>query len=178
MKGRTQDRLLIGVICIIAAAVLWLRPAQAGRAYLATVGAPPLRFQTVMTNYFVFNPKLFAPTNLVATTSNVVNQADATNEVAIITPQPMASETITAVSQPAAIEPQFPLRRYNFNFAAASASDLLTVTPQMITPYLRPDVNPTNALDRPGAIVFVPAQMQFTPPPSTAGESRTTYSSP
>jgi hypothetical protein len=189
MNGRPQFRLLTGVICIIAAAAFFIRPAQAARAYLPTVGSPPLRFQAVTTNYFVFNPKLFQPaTNLVATVSNVVNQATATNDVAVA-PPPATNETLTASSQPAA--PDYnqnyapgPFRRFNFNFSTASASDLLTVTPQMITPYLKPDANVTNALDHPGAVVFVPAEMQFMPPPTTVtteshpGESRATYRSP
>jgi hypothetical protein len=181
------------MICIIATAGLWLRSVGASRAYLPTVGAPPLRFQAVTTNYFVFDPKLFLPsTNLLATASNTVIQAASpTNTVATAMPAavPEQSVTLTASSRPA--EPDYsqnyipnPFRRYNFNFAAASASDMLAVTPQMITPYLQPAPNATNALDHPGAVVFVPAEMQFTPPSTTIsaenhpGESRATYSSP
>lgn len=187
MNGRPQFGLLTGVIGIIAAVAFFIRSAQAARAYLPAVGAPPLRFQAVTTNYFVFDPKLFLPpTNLVATVSNVVNQATTTNDVAV-TPPPATNETLTASSLPATPDDNQnyiprPFRRYNFNFSTASASDLLTVTPQMIAPYLKPDPNVTNALDRPGAVVFVPAEMQFTPPPTSAesrpGESRATYRSP
>jgi hypothetical protein len=193
MNGKQQIRWGSGVMGIIAAAVLWFRPAEASRPYLPLVGSPPLRFQTVTTNYFVFDPKMFQPaTHLLATASNTVNQvASPTNEVANtpLVPAPDTSVTLTASSRPA--EPDYtqnyipnPFRRYNFNFAAASASDLLAVTPQMITPYLRPEPNATNGLDHPGAVVFVPAEMQFTPPPTTItaeshpGESRATYSSP
>jgi hypothetical protein len=75
-------------------------------------------------------------------------------------------------------------RPFNFSFAQAAASDLLAVTPQMISEYLKPDRNETNQLDAPGVVVFVPAQMQFAPTStkttatSHAGESRATYNSP
>ncbi len=66
----------------------------------------------------------------------------------------------------------------NFAFPSSTASDLLTVTPQMLTQYLRPDSNETNHLDRPGVVVFVPADMPFMPPTQKATpESRAIYQS-
>jgi len=66
--------------------------------------------------------------------------------------------------------------RENFNFPPATASDLLTVTPQMIAQYLRPEPNTTNAMDRPGAVVFIPADMPFVPPPPrSSADSRASY---
>jgi hypothetical protein len=65
---------------------------------------------------------------------------------------------------------------YNFTNPSSSASDLLTVTPQMITEYLKPVQTETNRTDQPGAVIFVPAEMQFMPPtPSAATESHAIY---
>jgi hypothetical protein len=62
--------------------------------------------------------------------------------------------------------------------SSSSAGDLLTVTPQMITEYLKPDQKPADPADQKGAVQFVPAGMQFAPPPPSApGESRATYKS-
>jgi hypothetical protein len=62
------------------------------------------------------------------------------------------------------------------NFPSTSASDLLTVTPQMIAQYLKPESNGTNTMDRPGTVVFVPADMPFMPPPvKTDTDSRASY---
>ena len=66
----------------------------------------------------------------------------------------------------------------NFVFPGQTASDMLTVTPQMLTQYLKPGMNETNSLDRPGVVVFVPADMPFEPPAQKpAPESRAIYQS-
>lgn len=190
MNGLIKYRHSTGVICLIVAGLFFVREVSAARAYLRVVGPPPLRFQAMTTNDFVYDPKLFSlEPKLAETVSNAVNQIAATatnadNSVAI-------SPSVTNVN-PVAVSPEIAADEgknsaphFNFNFATASASDLLTVTPQMITQYLKPEANATNSLDRPGAVVFVPAEMQFSPPTKITAvsrgiegnESRATYQS-
>lgn len=61
----------------------------------------------------------------------------------------------------------------------SSAGDLLPVAASMITEYLKPSQSQTatNRADRPGATVFVPLQMGFTPPVQSVPESRAVYKS-
>jgi hypothetical protein len=196
MSGSPTYRRMTGAFCVVVAFFFLTQKTRAGRAYLQVVGAPGLRFQPAMTNYFVFDPKMFSPVIAPAeTVSNAVNElatarVPATNSTAISVPVPEAVTNVNpvATAPEIAAEPKKDyLRPFNFSFSSASASDLLTVTPQMITQYLKPDVNETNQLDHPGAVVFVPAEMQFAPPPTKitaesrgieGNESRATYQSP
>ncbi len=55
---------------------------------------------------------------------------------------------------------------------------MLTVTPQMITEYLKPGQNQTQQTNQNGGVLFVPAEMQLAPAsPGVSGASQATYKS-
>src|SRR5208282_4837919 len=105
------------------------------------------------------NPAVQTSTNLTGASG------DGTNQPAMIVP-PVALRPIPTAS---AAGPEGngednvaggesrPITGEKFDFPTPTASDLLTVTPQMIVQYLKPNPTGTNVLDRPGAVVFVPA---------------------
>ena len=185
---------LKGALCALAALLMGTLAAPAVVAYLPAVGAPPLRFESVTTNVFNYsqflkelanesrtNPAVQARTNLTAAF------AGGTNQPAMVA-QPVASRPTATVNEAgpqgndeenvAGAESQ-PIPREKFDFPTSTASDLLTVTPQMITQYLKPGPISTNELDRPGVVVFVPADLPFTPPPpGNSTENRAHYHSP
>ena len=172
-------RKLVGVILVTAAAVY---AACGERAYLPSVGVPSLRIQAATTNHLGFDLKSFLMPVKPAVPSNAVAQAAApaaaTNIPVVFNPvsaspgntnqAPFMPPAVTDAknnSEPPDITPISP----------PSASDLLTVTPQMITEYLKPGQNQTQT-NQTGAVIFVPAQLQFAPPaPNASGESRATY---
>ena len=141
------------------------------------------------TNYFVFDGKLPVPAKAAETNSSTADlaakpKATETNNVEVAkqisTPTvPMQNAPTTTAAVSSGNNP--PSQYYNSDFSSPAASDLLTVTPQMINEYLKPDRNRSGNganFDQPGAVVFVPAGIQFTPPvPKASGESRATYHS-
>jgi hypothetical protein len=156
-------------------------------AYLPTVGVPALRYQARSTNYFVFNPKLFTPAVVALETNSsrtVLAASSATNTTNVVAssapvPAPVVNTNPTAAPvQSDAGTKNIPPPYFNSVFSGPAASDLLPVTSQMITDYLRPEKTETNHLDQPGVIVFVPAGMQFTPPePKSTTGNRAAYHS-
>ena len=165
--------------------------AQGERAYLPAVGPPPLYFMAATTNYFVFDPKaLVLAAKSKNTNSSVASPAtipatNATNTIEASSPAPATAtdaQRSAAMAIPSMVdENKNPAQRYNSDFSSPAASDLLTVTPQMINEYLKPGRSRSgsgNQFDQPGVVVFVPAEMQFQPPaPKTGTESRATYRS-
>jgi hypothetical protein len=186
MSGLLQWRKSVGVMGAIIVSLFAVREARAGSAYLASVGSPPLRFQALTTNRFVFALKTLAaakPAEAPATASPLAAPAvSATNVVALSNPIFIPLENTNPVS----VRPQAETDGKNdYDLPVISpnpspaASDLLTVTPQMIAEYLKPAQNqavPINQTNQTGATMFVPAEMQFAPPTSKApGESQATY---
>jgi len=181
----------MGAMGAIMAGLFFAHEAQGERAYLPTVGSPPLRFVAEATNYFVYDPKSMVlaakpkDTNSTVTSPMTSPMANATNGVESSSQNPMAA---TDAQRPSTMvssmlnENKGSSQRYNSDFSPGAASDLLTVTPQMINEYLKPGRykpgNGTNQFDQPGAVVFVPAEMQFRPPaPKNSTESQATYRS-
>ena len=185
----------IGAIGAAAASFCLIAPATTRVAYLPIVGVPPMRFGDVYTNDFNYSKfKLEYDAEKTRTTPAVVTNAVATEAATT----PAKDETLLAKSPPPLSQTpgngellpessrqndseteKEAAERGNFAFPTTTASDLLTVTPQMIAQYLKPDSNATNALDRPGAVVFVPADMSFTPPtPKASPSSQANYHSP
>jgi hypothetical protein len=185
---------LKGAICALAALLTGTLAAPAVVAYLPTVGVPPLRFESVTTNIFDYsrfilelanesrtNPAVQTCTNLTAA------PRDGTNQPAMVA-QPVASPPTATVNEAGpqgnnednvAGAESLPTTLKKFDFPASTASDLLTVTPLMIAQYLKPNPTATNVLDRPGAVVFVPADLPFMPPPpGSSSENRAHYHSP
>jgi len=189
MNGFLRPRKLDVVILAIAVGISAVHEAGGARAYLPTVGSPPLRFQSESTNHFVLDLKTFM--SMLAE-----RQAEASNALAqIAPPAAIATNTPAVVSNPASVAsantntapvvPQGVTEGKNDSespvippISPSSASDMLTVTPQMITEYLKPAQNQANQKDQKGAEIFVPAGTQFAPPaPKAPGESQATYKS-
>jgi hypothetical protein len=154
------------------AAMLILCAAQETRgmnAYLKQTGPCPLRF-----SLFNFVPASFAlpkslverqaPTNT-AQVATVTNTSTGTNAVASTLPPVPAPPTNPSVQT--AIDTQ------NSSVPKPPASDLLVVSPQMLTEFFKPVANETNS---PGD-ASVPLPVGFTPP-SAPPSSRATYNSP
>ncbi|MGA2867994.1 MAG: hypothetical protein ABSF34_02370 [Verrucomicrobiota bacterium] len=189
MNGLPKYLNLTGVVCAVVAAFSFAREAPAKFAYLPGVGVPPLRIEVVTTNefnYLAFSEALSAVrTNLAtAPTINTVN-SDNSSATSPSIPKTIANNSPAAANILITTSPETGddgekdgRQPNNFAFPSSTASDLLTVTPQMITQYLKPEANETNQLDRPGVVVFVPADMPFMPPTQkTVPESRAIYQS-
>jgi len=201
MTGWHGCRRLMGAICTLIGVGLFAQEvsAKTEHGYLPAVGPAPLRYQMVTTNLYVFDPEFFAPkikpagTNS-AGTATLAAEAATNDTPPMPVPHPTPPVVLQAVSTPvqpvttapsAGYDPNNPLGNFNPNFPSPSASVMLPVSSQMITDYLKPEPNgkyngntSTNSFDQPGATVFVPAQLQFTPPtPSVGGASSATYRS-
>jgi hypothetical protein len=171
-----------------------------GQGYLKVVGPPPLRFEPPDTNTLVMlkavmqMPKLMVTeaANLVPTNA----ETQATNPVATSVTAEIGMPAISANPVPeidAVTNQAVTVEAVNTGSAdgvnnisgdgSSSARDLLPVAASMITEYLKPTKQnqTTNQADQPGATVFVPLQMGFTPPvmqsSGTAPESRAVYKS-
>jgi hypothetical protein len=190
MNQNQKPGRLKGAICAIAALFFGVLPASAIVSYLPIVGPPPLRFELFTTNIFSYSQfKLdLANRSPMKPAPQASTNSPSTASHAITSPPPPAAGAATVASAAVAAgnseenvaggENRLTPRE-NFNFPPSTASDLLTVTPQMIAQYLKPDPIGTNALDRPGAVVFVPADLPFTPPtPKGNSESQANYHSP
>ncbi|MGC9941084.1 MAG: hypothetical protein ABSE48_04570 [Verrucomicrobiota bacterium] len=198
----------IGLIWAVLGLFTIVFPAHALYAYLPMVGAPELRIEVTTTNsfnYLAFSNAFAAleaktaeaiskatsmatasatntnNTNSSGALSTTTTTASAMNNRASSVPSGanvyMASSPTSAPGWETDTEKDGP-QPGNFAFPSSSASDLLTVTPQMITQYLKPEANETNQLDRHGVVVFVPADMPFMPPTQkNVPESRAIYQS-
>jgi len=185
----------IGAVCAIAALFCLFTPAKGAVAYLSKVGPPPLRFWVVTTNDF--NYSQFKLESATAASNPTPASGTGTNQIAATATeshnQNMAPTSwfstgnaeLRELNQPgtgegnmAGEEKQYRPRE-NFNFPSPTASDLLTVTPQMIAQYLKPDSHATNSFDHPGTVVFVPADTSFMPPTvNSRSESQANYHTP
>jgi hypothetical protein len=192
---KTQRPGYRSVIRLILAAGLCLfagREALASDGYLKIVGPPPLRFESPETNTLLalkavmLKPKPSVTENTDSMATNMV--APATNAMAVAATVTNPVAEVTAVTNQVAssvVTNTVDVNGVNniSGDSPSSARDLLPVTAQMITEYLKPTKgqNATNPADQPGATVFVPNQMGFTPPvmqnPPSVPESRAVYKS-
>ncbi len=171
-----------------------LYPVAESRAvvgYLTKVGPPPLRIWLASTNVFDysrFELELGAKAQAQLAADLATNQmkliTTETNAVPVTLPDSTKPEKVTGDrTYSAGMIPPPPMEEQggamppgNFNYPGTTASDMLPPTPQMIAQYLRPESYGTNMMDRPGAVVFVPADMPFVPPPvKPSANSRASY---
>jgi hypothetical protein len=188
MNRFLKSRKFAGVIGAIVVGIFIVNPARGERAYLPAVGAPPLRFQAFTTNHLVFDLKSFVatakPAEILNAAAPVAMPANPTNLVAVSNQIPVSAAIINQ-ENPIPAKPEIVAdakksftQRTDSEISSPAASDLLTVTPQMISEYLKPEQNEASRVEQPGPIMFVPPEMQFTPPaPKTSGESRAIYKS-
>ncbi len=184
MSRHSKLRKITGVLCALATGIVAFHEARGARAYLPSVGSPPLRFQAFTTNHLFFNLQSFEMTAQPAESSNVVTQiaANSTNNAAISRQIPGALAKANQTNQvPVELETGTGEKNNSETpvfspDASSSASDLLTITPQMITEYLKPAQSQTEQPIQTNPVVFVPAELQFAPPAQKApGESQATY---
>jgi hypothetical protein len=140
--------------------------------YLTQTGPPPLRFALTMANWapFTLPPSLsehHAATNATEIATNKVDVSE-TNAFAfyrpslpVVTNTPNVSTTITATAE----SPNEPA-------LTPSASDMLVVSPQMLTEYFKPGPDGTNSGS--GSGLILPVAVGFTPP-SAKPSSQATY---
>lgn len=155
----------------VAAAMFALFAAQETRgmnAYLKQTGPSPLRFALIsaIPASFILPETLVerqTPTNSTEIAANSATSG-ATNAVATEPLPPPAPVNSTAQT---ATNPQ------NSSGPKPAASDMLVVSPQMLTEFFKPVGNETNSQGN----VIVPVPVGFTPP-SVTPSSRATYNSP
>jgi hypothetical protein len=135
--------------------------------YLKLVGPPPLRFEVITPNSPLFIAELALPK---PNNDNAVEET-ATNNLAAD-----GNETKPAVgSTEANMDGILGGPAKNAVNPANAASDMLNITPQMITEYLKPDRSeaPEAGQFQPGQSILVPAELGFVPP--MPGGSRAIY---
>ena len=157
----------------LAAVVLALMTAQENRgssAYLKQVGPAPLRFSApnAVPGSFALPASLverIAPTNKAEIIVPDANSAQ-TNGVPV---DPSANSTPTSqtITPSAELLPR--------PTPTPAASEMLVVSPQMLTEYFKPGTEATNSALSSG--VFAPVPVGFTPP-LVKPPSRATYTSP
>jgi hypothetical protein len=140
-------------------------------AYLKQIGPSPLRFSlaTAVPSSFVLPPALVEPPKPTNTTETAVSpaissQTNALPATPVSTPATNAQPTVST-TEPATKPTPTP-----------SASELLPVSPQMLTEYFKPVAESTNAATNVGVPV-TPLPVGFTPP-LVKPPSRATYNNP
>jgi len=181
----------LGALSALIAVFYPLPEAWAVVGYLAKLGPPPLRIWMNSTNVFDYSrfelalmakaqakPDANSGTNQMAISVTETNTEPLRLDNSTTTGKATMGQNYSSGTSPdTSTEDQSgAMPRGNFSFPGTTASDLLTVTPQMIAQYLKPESYGTNTMDRPGAVVFVPADMPFVPPPVKANsDSRASY---
>ena len=159
-----------GIIPVMAIVSLATLSASGGEAYLASIGPPPLRFEYVDNNNALFLSELALP------------QPKPVVQPPMPPPQPEAkaeTNSVTGGIAPGAENgvPIFPGPAKNAPGFLSPASDMLSITPQMINEYFKPSRAEGDAEPGPyqhGQSIFVPAELGFVPP---TPESRAIYNS-
>jgi len=163
----------LGALSALIAVFYPLPEAWAVVGYLAKLGPPPLRIWMNSTNVFDYSRFELALMAKAQTNTEPLRLDNSTTTGKATMDQNYSSGTSPDTSTE---DQSGAMPRGNFSFPGTTASDLLTVTPQMIAQYLKPESYGTNTMDRPGAVVFVPADMPFVPPPVKANsDSRASY---
>ncbi len=141
-------------------------------AYLKQIGPSPLRFATATAapTSFVLPPALVEPQKPTNTTENAVSPSisEPTNALPTIPAPAIATNAAPAVSSTEPAQKPTP---------TPSASELLPVSPQMLTEYFKPTTENTNAPSSVVVPVITPLPVGFTPP-LVKPPSRATYNNP
>jgi hypothetical protein len=155
---------------IIPAIVIVLLAVQAvsgAEAYLASIGPPPLRFEYVDDNNALFLKELELPKPApVSEPAMPAPQAEANPETTIAASQPVAGSPADMSGVPF-----LPGAGKNGHHPDSSASDMLSISPQMISDYFKPYSAEGDSESGPfqhGDQIFVPAELGFVPPGSRA----------
>ena len=178
---KISPRLRVGAWLFFALVVEAATGFNASMPYLAVVGPPPLRIW--QDSRYIFEYTKFEA-DLAARAMLATNQAPASagtnaNPYKVSAPRQSNDDSTPIIVRPPpppvvpssgdlhlSASSDIPSTPIKFDMPDTSASDLLTVTPQMIAQYLSPGPNGanTNTVGQPGAVVFVPAGMPYAPP--------------
>jgi len=158
----------------VAAVMFGLFAAQENRgfsAYLKDTGPSPLRFSlaSAVPASFVLPTALVEPQKPTNTTEIAVSATNSgqTNAVSAV------SASAPTTSPSAVSGPEFPGKPT----PTPSASELLVVSPQMLTEFFRPVAGGTNSASTVVVPVMTPLPVGFNPP-SVKSPSRATYNTP
>jgi hypothetical protein len=156
-------------IAIVTLALCVAHQTRAINAYLKETGPSPLRFSLAAA----------VPASL-ALPDSLVERSTATNTTEVASPSTPSAETnaVAAQQSSASVVPgnaaiQTTTDPQNSSSPTPSASDMLVVSPQMLTEFFKPVGGGTNS----SGTVIVPVPVGFTPPSATPS-SRATYHSP
>jgi hypothetical protein len=165
-------------ILLAIAGVFMVFQARGQSGYLEIVGPPAMRFEVENTNRFLLAakfPMLQPKPDPMVVSNAVTSNVSVTNEVMKIL-EPEATSNIQAGHATG-----LPNQATVFS-VAGGADNSIDTTPQMIMPYLEPDLNggQMNLTNHPATAVFVPTWMGFVPtlmqfPIENKTESRATY---
>jgi hypothetical protein len=165
--GLLKIRNLATAVAIIA---VYTAPQTRGNSpYLKVGGPPPLRFSLAMASLASLAlPAAFTEKPAATNATEVaVNKADTSATNAAPVHVPSFSSSTTGITLPA--NPILP----NPQPVTPAASDMLVVSPQMLTEYFKPGPDGTNSANN----AILPVAVGFTPP-SAKSSSRATYNSP
>jgi len=135
-------------------------------AYLKSVGPPPLRFELVATNNTLFICELTLPKPKEAKEPGI--------PIAPAMPVVFEREIAGGTENRGQV---FGEAAKNSGILDNPASNLLSITPEMINKYFKPEEReaaPAPNLFQPGQVIFVPAELGFVPP---TPQSRAIYNS-
>jgi hypothetical protein len=161
------------IIPVMATVLLAMQGVSSAEGYLAAIGPVPLRFAYVDNNNALFLSEL-APPKLkpVIQPPMPPPQTNAQPETVVADSPPLAG-----LFGPVSGVPLSPGPERNGHDRGSSASDMLNITPQMISEYFKPSRAEGESEPSPfqhGESIFVPAELGFVPP--TPG-SRAIYNS-
>jgi len=141
-------------------------------AYLTQIGPSPLRFSvaSAIPASFVLPAALVEPKK---TTNNTEIAVSLTNSTPTNTVAAVPTSTPTPNAQPSVSSPESPAKPA----PTPSASEMLVVSPQMLTEYFKPVADGTNSQSTVIVPVTTPVPVGFTPP-SAKPPSRATYNTP
>ena len=141
-------------------------------AYLKQIGPSPLRFSlaTAVPTSFVLPTALIEPQKPTNATETAVSPAISAQTNAV----PVVPTTAPATNaQPSALGTETPPKPS----PSPSASEMLVVSPQMLTEFFKPVAETTNAANNVVTPVTAPLPVGFTPP-LVKPASRATYNTP
>jgi hypothetical protein len=199
MSRFSRARNLSAIIVAMAMGLLAARGASGGKPYLKVTGPPPLRFEFVAANNAPFLALLTLPTQKESSITNMPPPKPESARAETYTSGDTIMPVISNGGFPYGMFPygaspyggMYPYGMSSWGAPMAvrtgpaavstnSASNMLSVTPQMINDYFKP--NPTEPAPtapsqyQPGDAIMVPQELGFVPPP-TIPQSQSSYTS-
>jgi hypothetical protein len=151
-----------GIVPAMEMVLLAMQSVSGAESYLKSVGPPPLRFEYVDNNNTLFLSELALP------------RLKPVAQPPMPPPQPAANPETNSATSGTAVGaengvPILPGPAKNAPYPDSSASDMLSITPQMISEYFKPkqpESAPEPSPFQRGQSIFVPAELGFVPPTS------------